>query len=289
MRSYFSLSMLHSYIIKIFPVFLISIHLCYAEDIWISNASQKKIKDFYIVTIPKAGTHLLAKLALLLTGRYPDGLHQLAPCLPNVSDEVFAETLAICKRENHFPFNHTGPFGQLFMRFSETHSEYVRILLIRDLRDVLVSYVYHIHKSLNDILGAESSFDERLSLVLDIENNTVGMEFQQNIINAIAWYNTPGVLIYRFEDLVGILGGGDAKVQKHMIRSLAQHLGLCLDRKMLKEVVQKLFGNDQGPRVSGTFREGKIGSWRSHFKPSHIDLFNAYWKTYQLSLGYPAD
>src|SRR4051794_2701550 len=48
------------------------------------EGNQEQIKDFYLITIPKSGTHLIKKLLLMLTDRKTVAIHQ-----PNVGPTVF--------------------------------------------------------------------------------------------------------------------------------------------------------------------------------------------------------
>ncbi|WP_068471469.1 sulfotransferase domain-containing protein [Candidatus Protochlamydia phocaeensis] len=247
------------------------------------------IRDFYLITLPKSGSHLLIKALVMLTDRYPYGLHHLSPLLPAVSDEQFEQVLQLCKDDNHFAFNHTGAFGNLFAHFSQSHPDYLKILMIRDLRDALVSYVYHISPSLEEQFGSSLSFDEKLALVLDLAGYEVGKAFERDVVVAIDWMRDPDVLVNRFEDLVGSIGGGSSEKQQETLFSLSKALGIALQDDKLRDIQEHLFGNDTGPKVSGTFRSGQIGSWKSHFQPHHIDLFKQYWGLYQIQMGYPLD
>lgn len=248
-------------------------------------AAQENLRDFYLATVPKSGSHLIIKLIVMMTGRYPNGLHDLHPLYPHISDDDFEKALLRYKNENHFAFNHTGKYGDFFSRFSEKHPEYLRILMIRDLRDILVSYTYHISKSLEAAFGP-LSFDEKLRLVLDLENSSVSREFERDVCVALEWMDRPDVLVYRFEDIVGPAGKGSLDRQEKVVKRLAADLGVDLTEELMEKIERDLFGKDSGPSVAGTFRSGQIGGWSSYFLPEHMHLFEKHWGAYQSAFGY---
>jgi Sulfotransferase domain len=246
-----------------------------------------KDKEFYVITVPKSGSHLLLKLIVMLTNRYPNGMHSLYDHLDQVSEKEFEKIVLKCQDENHFAFNHTADFGALFNTFSKHHPEYTGLLMIRDLRDVLVSYVYHVSDSLEEQFGPSLTMEEKLTLVLDLETFEVSKKMEQEVLSAIEWMNRPNVIVCRFENIVGPMGGGDLQKQIESITHLARTLGMDLTQEYLEKILQDLFGNSQGPTVSGTFRSGQIGSWKNLFTAEHEALFLKHWNAYQIQLGYP--
>ena len=248
------------------------------------------IEDFFLITIPKSGSHLLVKALVMISDLYPYGLHDLHPLLPNINEETFEKAILGCKESNHFAFNHTGLYGDFFKVFSKKHPEYVQLLMIRDLRDIFVSYVYHVNQSIEEQYGPFLTFGEKLDVVLDIAHYPVSKELEKDIIVAIEWLNDPKTIVNRFEELVGESGGGSNILQLEALKKLMCQLGIDLPEDKIIEIQENLFGIETGPQnVSGTFRCGKIGSWKSHFKPHHIELFKKYWAHYQSALNYSLD
>ena len=74
------------------------------------------------------------------------------------------------------------------------------------------------------------------------------------------------VLVVRFEDLVGMAGGGDKELQLKSIAELADWAGLS--EFNLAQVADELFGGTH------TFRRGKIGQWRSLDKVLRDEVSN---------------
>lgn len=246
-------------------------------------------KDFFLVTIPKSGTHLTVKLLNMMTNRSPNSLNSERQ---NMTHEKFEICISNCKKSNQFAYNHTAPnaFNPYFLEFTEMHPEYVRLLQIRDLRDLIVSYVYHNNSTvIIEEMGGDYSFDEKLTHILRLDNSPWAKSIELNIQMAIEWLNIPDVVILRFENLIGPKGGGKANIQKETIQKLAYCLGIQLSEETSNNIKDNLFGNTMGPNLSATFREGQIGSWQKHFTEEHLELFKQNWGHYQHQLGYPVD
>lgn len=241
-----------------------------------------------MLTIPKSGTHLLVKALVLLTELQPYHLGP-SPSNESITYRQFEQTLLQQKYEKSFFYNHLGPYGDFCDIFFQTHPNFLVIVNVRDLRDLLVSYVYHMSSRLDEEIGRTASLEEKLTQVLNPNLSRLGKSIEKNVILGIEWLQRPNVIATRFEDFVGAPGGGDENKQAQVIASLANHLGISLSSQKLKQIQFNLFGNTKGPRVSGTFRKGKIGSWKQHFTNVHIELFKKYWADHQLALGYPLD
>lgn len=83
----------------------------------------------------------------------------------------------------------------------------------------------------------------------------------------LPWMKAPGFHTVRFERLVGAKGGGSEKVQLEEINAIARHIGVKLSDQKIIEIRDKLFGG------SITFREGSIDGWKKHFTPEMKQAF----------------
>lgn len=249
-------------------------------------------RDFYVVTVPKSGSHLVVKLLTMLTQRAANHLLNFKDHFFQVTPKEFELEIFRCKQRKEFGWLHTGDFygqrynaGDLFATFSRSHPEYVKILQIRDLRDVFVSLVHHFDSkrpsawSENGI-SPGASFDEKLTVA-------ISCMLQSDIGKALEWYNDPNTVVMRFEDLVGPEGGGDAQSQQSAIIELANAVGVTVSHERLQTIQSKLFGTDEGPRYDYSFYSGQIGSWKKNYTQHHKELFNALWGYHQQALGYP--
>lgn len=265
-------------------IILIFHSLCY------SSPSDQGIPDKYVfLSLPKSGTHLLQKLLIKLTNEAPVYLGDLSenfnkdaalfPPHQTMQDEAYDVLGPDFNASIFCHFN----FNDLINDFSSWHPEHRKIILVRDLRDVCVSTTYYIKEYLDVVLGPNVPFDERLMYVIECKcplmQHSV-YNIKKQAATALEWINKPGVVVCRFEDLCGPDGGGTSKKQLNQIRLVAKTLGIQLTKSQTNEIVKDLWGN------SLTFRQGKIGSWRTHFKKKHYRAFNENLRDLLVKLGY---
>lgn len=259
-------------------LFISILNLCAKED----PLAMPKCKGFYVVTIPKSGTHLVMKLISMLTNHKASWQWISSENTDSLDDSQIKEHFLDLKNQNLYHLTHMR-YSLVCQKFSELNPDYVKIMLIRDLRDVLVSTVYYYWDRLENKFGP-STFNQKLMLFLENKNIAPYPYVQAQI--AAEWINDPEVVISRFEDLVGEGGGGSLQQQEKAILHLANNLGISLDTIKLNEITTNLFGKEYRPEISGTFRKGQIGSWKHHFTPEHVRYFKKHWGPLQLALGY---
>ena len=202
-------------------------------------------------------------------------------CLYSFYDEYFGEVRAgrqfplknlenVMKKVSKYnviAFAHTN-IVPIISTFSRRHPKWKKILMVRDLRDVLISNTFwkEVKKRLDTELGPNSSVKERIRyLLINMTNETV---IFQTALKAFEWSKRdPKVLVCRFEDLVGPQGGGNLDKQKEALVGLASHIGIKLTQEKLDDIIDHLFGN------TFTFRSGQIGSWEKHFDKEISELF----------------
>lgn len=242
--------------------------------------------DFCLVTVPKSGTHLLLKLmeGLLHKGKLcPDG--GMGYIFEDKSKTHIDEWFESCKRDNKIPICHTN-YALDVLNYAEEH-DYKIVLHVRDLRDVCVSYVFWRKRELDLILGEDADFDTRLSCIIDMEYQSPEEELvpmQQFAIFAnILKSRSSDIIITRFEDFVGSLGGGDDRLQEISIKRLCKQLKISCATQNIKLICGNLFGD------SPTFREGKIGSWSEYFNGFHKALFKEKMGQFLINFGYEKD
>ncbi len=242
-------------------------------------------RDFYLLSIPKSGTHLINKLLFLLTDRKYHYFQTYYEKGMGAYRDFKQEMLSMPEQKRYY-CNHPYRNIRLMERFAQDYPEKLVILQIRDLRDVLVSAVYFFDHELTDLLGKEASFEERLNTLLTGDNwmhDALEVSFQKTI----EWMKHPNAFVCRFEDLVGAKGGGSDAIQRQTIKSLAHKLGVKLSKKELYQVQEQLFGNEDETHISWTFRKGQIGEWEERFDSNQLATFYHLWGEYQQALGYP--
>ena len=237
-----------------------------------------------LISIPKCGTNLIMKLMGELTHRktyltnddnflilHPRG-HALT-ARPN-----YCVTHAIASKQNmEVVYN----------------CDYRAIFIYRDPRDQVVSLAHYLKN-----LGSEwphlieFSIDQLIEeIIINIpimKNNNLWSMSELNQFQGIDtfynsfldWMDHPLVYTTTFEKLIGVHGGGTLEEQLAEINGIAEHLGYELSQQEVLQISNALFGN------SGTFRDGKIGSWKYHFTDRHKQLFKEVAGELLIKLGY---
>lgn len=163
--------------------------------------------------------------------------------------------------------------GLFIQEWSDTERPKI-ILNIRDPRDVMVSFVNYLcgrtgrgfgnfagYQVMSRVLNKFDSFEERLTYALE-DVNFPG----HGDLRDLYWlFKHPYVCTVRFEELVGPNGGGSREEQVEAINRILTHLNV---REDPAELAEKVYN----PRAF-TFHKGKSGSWREHYTPRQLDLF----------------
>jgi len=227
-----------------------------------------------IVTIPKSGTHLFGK------------------CVSKILKDVFVlEKLS--KDINITAFHHQDLIkkeiwdDKLLRDFNKV------IIGIRDLRDVLVSFVFwmdkrsrSMHKSLKDypmlafLNWSKMSFDEKLLTIIKGDFPYPFNFFEYEVEQTLKVLKYPSYCISKFEDLVGDKGGGSRMLQEMEINKIAKYLDKDLSKDEITKIADRLFGH------TWTFRSGQIGEWRKYFKDIHKHVFKEKYGAYLIDFGY---
>jgi hypothetical protein len=258
----------------------------------ISQAKQTFCPPFGLMTVPKAGTHLMLKLFFLIQSREP---FEVRPFLGIESwnyftyggnIEALSNKLDEMLNDHSFIYCHTD-YSVLMQKFLSKHTDFPLLLGLRDLRDIFVSQVYFQWDIVEGIIGP-SSFDDKLTFLM--KNEVVGYHPKLLVIykHATAMMRLlyhKNSLIVRFEDLIGSKGGGDDNLQRETILSIAKRIGVSLSTNQLAEVQELLFGGEFLLHPVN-FRSGQIGSWKEHFKPHHIKLFSKKYGDLHKAFGY---
>ncbi len=151
------------------------------------------------VSIPKSGTHLLKKAIRQITGNLP--MHWIA---------INAVYRFDPHQDLELPMPITGAhlFPEIDLIRTECSSHYKKILMIRDPRDVMVSFMYHLDQQ--KIWAGKNQFDfeafAKLPLDKRLQKTLLFPDEWRNpktcFENAAKLMREPGVFIFRFEDLI---------------------------------------------------------------------------------------
>lgn len=209
----------------------------------------------FLVSIPKAGTHLLYELAGALGYRagiecpdFPQG--QTWYCVEysnshTVARDFFVDTV------RH------APFGNRHHRFMRSPA----LFMYRHPLDILVSEAHYYHRDGKTAFAgwlSQCDFEERVER-LGNDNWLMG-SLRERIGGFLPWMEFPNVVPLSFEELVGAAGGGSDADQRDLIWSIQ----LKLQAPGNTETIAAAIFN---PR-SETFRAGQIGGYRTQL-PAH--------------------
>ncbi len=244
----------------------------------ITMSARQEVKKAFIVSGPKSGTHLAAKLAKkLMKGRYKNAtkFHDFnMKEIQNLSSNTIYLSHAPC----------IANYTEFFER------EHIRgIFIYRDPRDQLISSRQWIYQHPAVWPELQHLHPDDLLLTL-INNYPWAYPFGTKSINNtyqyyLSWQKHPYVYTTTFERLVGPQGGGTREEQLTEIYNIAKHLNKDLSQEQAEQLANQLFGG------TNTFRNGKIGAWKkkSGFKAVHKRAFKKVAGKLLIKLGYEKD
>lgn len=237
-----------------------------------------------INAFPKSGTHLLLKLFSLVPGYTYNGVDV------DMSEEhgaysVFEQMVPGELVKAHLPWR--VEFGE-----SLSHHGITVRSIIRDPRDMAISmYCYimrHPAHPLYKFYSGLGDDDKRLTKTIGGFDEYVDgvkiRDFGARLSSWSGWFEKADVHFVRFEDLIGEKGGGDKQRQMSAVSSMLNSIGIYVERAELERYSDSVF--DEGVH---SFRQGKIGSWKSEFKSHHKILFKRVAQWYLEKQGYERD
>jgi hypothetical protein len=239
-------------------------------------------------SVPKSGTHLLLQIILGIPGM------KITP------------TWIM----NNYQFDSLTPgrVGPGHLNFSKERAELLKqndikmIFISRDLRDIAVSLVHFVmlnkwgNHPWNPYLQQKlTTHDERLLAIIQgvtlskEEEILYGITHIPNIFEftryRYMWLQEKDICHVTFEDLVKDQLSQDKSIQKIIDYLWGDLSHLNLDKEKLLHIIKEHIN----PESSGTFRSGKIGSWREEFKSTHKDVFKEIAGDFLVQLGYEDD
>jgi hypothetical protein len=232
--------------------------------------------SLFLISIPKAGTHLLFKLATALG--YHAGVE--APAFPHPQTWYCLEysnshTVA---RDFFVDTVRRSAFGNRHHIFSRTPA----LFIYRHPLDILVSEANYYHQDgKTAFFGylSQCGFKDRLERLMN-DPWLLGT-LRQRVGGFVPWLFFPNVVPISFEELVGEKGGGDQRLQHLLIWSLQLKLQVPGETEAIGA---QIFNPD-----SPTFRKGQIGRYMAHLDPETISSFSMGNQDILSAFGYPLD
>ena len=227
----------------------------------------------FLISIPKAGTHLIYELAAALG--YHSGIAlpespspQTWYCLEHSNSHTSAADFFVDSVRR-------APFGNRHHPFMKSPA----LFIYRHPLDILVSEAHYYHlDGRSPFAGwfAELDFAGRAERLLD-DNFLLG-SLRARVGAFLPWLDFPNVISLSFEELVGASGGGSAVAQRDLIWSILLKLQIPGDPR---QIAARLFNRD-----SATFRAGQIGTFTQELPPPMTAKFARRNKDILAAFGY---
>ena len=203
----------------------------------------------FVNSVPKCGTYLTVKLLEIIY---------------NYDSTLFLNPIDAIDQKNKNGKKHIYGSHLNYDRISELnlffdYDKIKTILVIRDPRDFVVSLAYWMKKNPVDYIkwNVENKTINELISEIILSYNVIEEYYKAFYFDWV--FNCNDFFVIKFEDLIGIKGEGSDSKQKEIIINLCKYLDIIPSDDLFEKVKNNLFGN------SGSFREGKIGSWRKEF------------------------
>jgi len=226
-------------------------------------------------TVPKAGTNLIRKALMSISGESVRWVG-MKPFKNGDPENYFATSNQKIYITHLFP--DMDPIRDL------DPSKFAKVLMIRDPRDVMVSFAYHLTSNKMWPFGKLQDRAQFLNLPWDGQLRQAllfpPLSPKDAFPFSALWMQDPTILVVRFEDLVGSKGGGSDIVQRQTLFALANHIGCPLSWERIDEIASQLFGG------TGTFRTGQIGDYLKSYSPENEALYEELLGQYTEALGY---
>ena len=228
--------------------------------------------------------------AMMLAGK--EKVHNLIAIVDRNNIQAWVPALASMWDKNQFFGEHLIPSTELSNLLQAHHFKV--FFLIRDPRDQTISVLNWLlegnwpvdgHK----FIDAKISYNDKLTALmtgdmLGVSNVNLN-NLNTHIRRYLPWLNFSKdfVLVVRYEDLVGLQGGGSQEAQIKAIIGIADHIGIKLTNEEAIELAKESYGD------TNTFRVGKIGKWKEIFTQQNRDTFKQVFGKELIELGYEKD
>ncbi len=99
----------------------------------------------------------------------------------------------------------------------------------------------------------------------------------------------PRVVVCRFEDLVGPLGGGTLEQQYEQILAITNAFNIELSQDKLNFLAENVYASAITSDFNTVFRRGQIGSWKESFTEENKKICKETMGKALIQLGYEKD
>lgn len=233
----------------------------------------KHMPRVIIISMPKAGTHLIERIICL----HPNMYRMLIPTLHPDNLEKYGGLGNILGKLK------TGEVLVTHLHYSKpTHDMLLEtnirpIFVIRDPRDIVVSRAFytsrtpkHYYYSYAKDLSLEEQI--RRAVLGDLEH---GYPSIRQILEHFEGWLDAGLFTVRFEDMV------NSDRRPHLIRDIFSYLGINLSSREISSISSKVISD-----ASPTFRKGTTGEWPKYLQGELHELFLEHCREIMVRYGY---
>jgi hypothetical protein len=136
--------------------------------------------------------------------------------------------------------------------------------IYRDPRDVLISFCNHQLRYNNypmHTLYKNLSKYDQVKMTIRGNNDYYYAGIKDRINNSIGWIHSKKIFSVKFEDLIGVKGGGNINKQIKAISEICNYLNFQLTESKTEHLCNSIFYEK-----SETFFKGRIGAWKKEDK-----------------------
>lgn len=242
--------------------------------------------DTFLVGYPKSGnTWLQFQMASLLSENVEDvdylHLHTIVPDIHYVDAATIAQMKRPRVMKSHFPFR----------------DEYRRVIyIVRDPRDVVISYYFHFLKirKIDDAYPLEK-FVERF---IKGEVDEFGV-WNEHVHGWMRLENDPSIdyMLIRYEDMLSdnlqvltkVSEFFKKEVSEQRLNSIIQHCSIGNMKSMEKKQINEIEVFKNVRKDIAFVRKGKSGDWRKTLPDSSQNIIVDSWGDLMSKLGYALD
>lgn len=236
--------------------------------------SKVEIPRFFLNSIPKSGTHLVKQLLLGIPGLQNDPHHGIYDHYHYQTEEQLASVTAL--PDHSFVNGHLYYSKDWETFFNGLNMK--QIFVLRDPRDVVISYAHFIPKTQIDHLHhtfTQEGFTHRDRIKFLIEGGKLVVtgvadhpDIRQWYKSFSNWKDRPNVYSIRFEDLVS-----SEQTKRNTVGEMLDFICEGTNPSFNREEMITAMIANINPEASVTFRKGKSGGWRDEMDEELKALF----------------
>jgi hypothetical protein len=237
-----------------------------------------------IHAIPKCGTHYIERTIHLMTNQ------QIA--VRNITTNNLQQACS-----NNQIIRIFSPYSTQSANILK-FAEHKIISLVRDPRDALISHAFYMRsfadrpgdKTKRDFFNVGVDYDT-LTFEEQIDSLITGGEYSQSYIqyylDRLGWALSKHSLTIKYEDLVGVAGGGHDELKKDAVLKIIEYIHLDITDEKLQFVLDNMYV-DFGEKTldDKVFERSSIGNWRKFLSRKQIKLIKKKIGKEIIQLGY---